>query len=581
MSELKNAKGKISKATAEKLIDDSYQTAKKTIKYAEDEYTEKVAKAKATKKSLIDYAEDTYTGKSAYAVKMRKKITDEANTQYKNSVSAAKQTETKTEAHAASQEKTIVDTAKKQSKGVTAHAVKQGNNTIEASGKGASGSAEIFSGLLKWLGKIKWLTGVNESSATFNPNVYKISGMTYARGTGNGTVGKSGLALVGEQGPELAYNANKGVFRILGANGAEVSKVDGHESILNAKDTAKVLSGGYGKDKVLPGFASGTSTLSNFFKSITKNATKLYKSLSKTVKTALKHPIKTVESLLKGITDIKVPNEGFVSNKTWEKGYDGAGKIILKDAKNLFKKISTVVSYATGDAGGTLSNPTGSSVTRWKPYVIKALKANGFAATASQVSAWMRVISRESNGNPKAINLWDSNAKAGHPSMGLVQTIRSTFDAYKFSGHGQIYNGYDDLLAGINYMKHIYGKSASAFARVSGSEGYENGGIINTNQLIEVAEKNKPEMVLPLTNKSRANQLITQANQIVNGNDTSTQVASTSSESNEKLDKLINLMSAILANMGDVQAVISKSDVVNAVKSDNKTASQYSQMMGY
>ncbi|MHA3850892.1 phage tail tape measure protein [Lactiplantibacillus plantarum] len=581
MSELKNAKGKISKATAEKLIDDSYQTAKKTIKYAEDEYTEKVAKAKATKKSLIDYAEDTYTGKSAYAVKMRKKITDEANTQYKNSVSAAKQTETKTEAHAASQEKTIVDTAKKQSKGVTAHAVKQGNNTIEASGKGASGSAEIFSGLLKWLGKIKWLTGVNESSATFNPNVYKISGMTYARGTGNGTVGKSGLALVGEQGPELAYNANKGVFRILGANGAEVSKVDGHESILNAKDTAKVLSGGYGKDKVLPGFASGTSTLSNFFKSITKNATKLYKSLSKTVKTALKHPIKTVESLLKGITDIKVPNEGFVSNKTWEKGYDGAGKIILKDAKNLFKKISTVVSDATGDAGGTLSNPTGSSVTRWKPYVIKALKANGFAATASQVSAWMRVISRESNGNPKAINLWDSNAKAGHPSMGLVQTIRSTFDAYKFSGHGQIYNGYDDLLAGINYMKHIYGKSASAFARVSGSEGYENGGIINTNQLIEVAEKNKPEMVLPLTNKSRANQLITQANQIVNGNDTSTQVASTSSESNEKLDKLINLMSAILANMGDVQAVISKSDVVNAVKSDNKTASQYSQMMGY
>ncbi|MCP1250133.1 transglycosylase SLT domain-containing protein [Gluconobacter oxydans] len=192
----------------------------------------------------------------------------------------------------------------------------------------------------------------------------------------------------------------------------------------------------------------------------------------------------------------------------------------------------------------------------------------------------MKVIARESGGNPKAINLTDSNAKAGHPSKGLVQTIMSTFNAYRFPGHNQIYNGFDDLLAGIHYMKAKYGSGPSAFARVSGSEGYENGGIISTNQLIEVAEHNKPEMVLPLTNKSRANQLIAQASQAVNGNNGS-QVAPTDSESNEKLDKLISLMSAILGNMGSVQAVIAKSDVVNAVKSNSKTASQYSQMMGY
>ncbi|MFO1570470.1 hypothetical protein ABC426_16360, partial [Lactiplantibacillus plantarum] len=95
-----------------------------------------------------------------------------------------------------------------------------------------------------------------------------------------------------------------------------------------------------------------------------------------------------------------------------------------------------------------------------------------------------------------------------------------------------------------------------------------------------VAEHNKPEMVLPLTNKSRANQLIAQASQVVNGN-ASTQVATQSSESNEKLDKLISLMSAILGNMGNVQAFIAKSDVIDTIKSDNKTASQYSQMMGY
>ncbi|AQY71840.1 peptidase M23 [Lactiplantibacillus plantarum] len=251
---------------------------------------------------------------------------------------------------------------------------------------------------------------------------------------------------------------------------------------------------------------------------------------------------------------------------------------IKKQVGSGFWKFISKLADEFGDGGS--SNPGGSGVQRWKPDVIKALKKNGFEASASQVSAWMKVIARESNGDPSVVNNWDANARMGIPSKGLVQTIQPTFDAYKFPGHNNPLNGYDDLLAGIHYMKAKYGSGASAFARVSGPEGYENGGIINTNQLIEVAEHNKPEMVLPLTNKSRANQLIAQASQVVNG-DTSTQVVAQSSESNEKLDKLIRLMSAILGNMGSVQAVIAKSDVVNAVKSDNKTASQYSQMMGY
>ncbi len=251
---------------------------------------------------------------------------------------------------------------------------------------------------------------------------------------------------------------------------------------------------------------------------------------------------------------------------------------IKKQVGSGFWKFISKLADMFGDGGS--SNPGGSGVQRWKPDVIKALKKNGFEASASQVSAWMKVIARESNGDPSVVNNWDANARMGIPSKGLVQTIQPTFDAYKFPGHNNPLNGYDDLLAGIHYMKAKYGSGPSAFARVSGPEGYENGGIINTNQLIEVAEHNKPEMVLPLTNKSRANQLIAQANQVVNGNNDS-QIATQSSESNEKLDKLISLMSAILGNMGSVQAVIAKSDVVNAVKSDNKTASQYSQMMGY
>ncbi|QFQ92995.1 tape measure protein [Lacticaseibacillus manihotivorans] len=190
------------------------------------------------------------------------------------------------------------------------------------------------------------------------------------------------------------------------------------------------------------------------------------------------------------------------------------------------------------------TNPGGSGVQRWKPYVIKALKANGFDASGYQVAAWMRVIQRESNGNPKAINLWDSNAKAGIPSMGLVQTIGPTFNAYKFHGHNDVYNGYDDLLAGINYMKHIYGSGNSAFARVSGKEGYANGGFANTASIFG---EDGLEAAIPLSSlkSSRGYEMLGKTVAAMAARDNMTSGTTTNGSAiEEKLDELITLMSA-------------------------------------
>lgn len=66
-------------------------------------------------------------------------------------------------------------------------------------------------------------------------------------------------ALVGEAGPELAYTVNGRKARILGAAGPHIAKVKPGERILNAHDTAQVMGGGLGH--VLPGYATGTSTL--------------------------------------------------------------------------------------------------------------------------------------------------------------------------------------------------------------------------------------------------------------------------------------------------------------------------------
>ena len=204
------------------------------------------------------------------------------------------------------------------------------------------------------------------------------------------------------------------------------------------------------------------------------------------------------------------------------------------------------------------ANPGGSGVERWRPYVIEALKANGFEASAYQVAAWLKVIQRESNGNPKAINLWDSNAKAGIPSMGLVQTIGPTFNAYKFPGHNDVYNGYDDLLAGIHYMKAIYGSGSSAFARVSGPEGYANGGLI-TQPIHALVGEDGPETILPLTKTSRAWQLLGQAVTNINhnlGNGAVTESESSGTDDlGKKLDNIADLLTKLsfVLQVGDDQ----------------------------
>ncbi|MBC6382356.1 NlpC/P60 family protein [Lactiplantibacillus plantarum] len=205
-------------------------------------------------------------------------------------------------------------------------------------------------------------------------------------------------------------------------------------------------------------------------------------------------------------------------------------------------------------------------------------------------SAIIKTADSETGNRNITQTISDSNSRAGNPAGGPLQFTKTTFDAFAFPGHHNFRSSFDQVLAFLNnsdYLNATGNTSIWGHAKYdwlhSGPQGhkrFENGGIINTNQLIEVAEHNKPEMVLPLTNKSRANQLIAQASQVVNGNN-GNQITSTNSESNEKLDKLISLMSAILGNMGSVQAFIAKSDVINTIKSDNKTASQYSQMMGY
>ena len=113
----------------------------------------------------------------------------------------------------------------------------------------------------------------------------------------------------------------------------------------------------------------------------------------------------------------------------------------------------------------------------------------------------------ESSVNEKAVQgkIGDINNITGDLDKGLMQTISSTFNANKFPGHGDIFNGYDNLLAALSYAKKTYGSSLSFLGN---GHGQENGGNINAHGFYEIGEGNSHEMSIAFDTqkKSRATQ---------------------------------------------------------------------------
>jgi transglycosylase-like protein with SLT domain len=108
----------------------------------------------------------------------------------------------------------------------------------------------------------------------------------------------------------------------------------------------------------------------------------------------------------------------------------------------------------------------------WINEATEALVANGVSRDLIDADAIRMIIMHESNGNPNATNNWDSNASAGTPSIGLMQTIEPTFESYKLPGHDDIYNPVDNIIAATRYAISTYGSTAD----VPGVVGVRAGG---------------------------------------------------------------------------------------------------------
>ncbi len=114
---------------------------------------------------------------------------------------------------------------------------------------------------------------------------------------------------------------------------------------------------------------------------------------------------------------------------------------------------------------------------RKRELIEEALTTAGVSASLANISAVNLIVQKESSWNPNIVNTWDSNARKGTPSKGLMQTIGPTFNSYSIPGHKNIFNPVDNMIAGIRYSVSRYGSlqnvpGVRAVARGGAYRGY-------------------------------------------------------------------------------------------------------------
>ncbi len=113
---------------------------------------------------------------------------------------------------------------------------------------------------------------------------------------------------------------------------------------------------------------------------------------------------------------------------------------------------------------------------QWIAEAFTVLKANGTPASELADPAntdVMLIIAHESSGIPNAVNTVDSNAQAGHPSTGLMQTILPTFQAWALPGYNiDMTDPVSNIVAATRYAIGTYG----SLENVPGVISVNNGG---------------------------------------------------------------------------------------------------------
>ncbi|MFB7915602.1 transglycosylase SLT domain-containing protein [Streptomyces sp. NPDC056061] len=153
----------------------------------------------------------------------------------------------------------------------------------------------------------------------------------------------------------------------------------------------------------------------------------------------------------------------------WQKLYEGNRAVIGGNPALIVPGMklavgAAAVPAASGSAAATITAAPVSYPNNLDGWIRESLAVMARHSIPGSYDGIHRNIMRESSGNPRAINNWDSNAAAGTPSKGLLQIIEPTFRAYHVPGTSL--DGYDpvaNITAACNYAAAKYGSIDNVF----------------------------------------------------------------------------------------------------------------------
>lgn len=336
---------------------------------------------------------------------------------------------------------------------------------------------------------------------------------SYETGTNNHP---GGLALVNDQVGDIyreSYELPNGEQGLFPAQRNFLTYLPAGTKVKTATSTANELS------SMVPKYAGGIGSFNFDFSGISKALSGLDFSGLGNIFSGFGSFFGGVIDELEGVMDdIAHPGKlvDYIVNKfvTFDWGLGEAPLKLAKGAVNEEKKGMMNWAKDIIKKFGGSTRQTGPGAEGWRSAVKKALRENGLPTTSAYVDAWVRQIQTESGGNERAIGGDDGLAEGN--ATGLLQTKPGTFRAYAFPGHGNIMKGYDNMLAAINYAKHRYG--SDMLAVIGHGHGYEHGGLIAKHGFYEIGEGDKPEMVVPLSDRELGMQRINQAINFMNQN---------------------------------------------------------------
>ncbi|QTP20241.1 NlpC/P60 family protein [Lactobacillus gasseri] len=238
------------------------------------------------------------------------------------------------------------------------------------------------------------------------------------------------------------------------------------------------------------------------------------------------------------------------------KANSGLEKFIkgLKPLKGFFSFIIKI-----GDLfglGGDEKDPNGTGADRWGEDIKKAAETMHTSVTPTEIRKIISMIAGESRGNPSAVQPGaDPDGDGSGPARGLLQYKTRTFNAYKVRGHGNIYHGWDQLLALFNDSNWRNDIHFGAGWGPTGHARYANGGIANQPSIFGEAG---PEMAIPLSavKSSRSYELLGKTAAIVAARDNIQPTTVNTGSLGEKLGKIIDLLTAILTAPATVETSI-------------------------